>query len=297
MATLREIRGRIVGVRKTQKITRAMKMVAAAKLRRAQKSVAAARPYANTMRALLRFLTANADISENPFIRQREVRSVALVVVTADRGFCGGFNSNLIKHALHHAATKYPEAHTNGRLKIFCVGKKGTDVFTKRGFHIVSKYVGLFNRLVFTQAQAIVREIVDGYLKEQYDLVEIISNEFKSVSQQQVVVQQFLPIPRQVDPAEAGSKAPEIDYIFEPSRIRILESLLPRHLNFQVWRILLESNAAEEGARMVAMENATENASELISTLELQYNKARQAAITKELLEVVSGAEALQKAG
>jgi F-type H+-transporting ATPase subunit gamma len=295
MATLREIRGRIVGVRKTQKITKAMKMVAAAKLRRAQKNVVAARPYAKKMHELLRFLTANADVSENVFIRPRAVRAVALVVVTADRGFCGGFNSNLIKFALNHAATKYADVLNGGNLKIFCVGKKGADIFTKRGFHIVAKYAGLFNRLVFTQAQMIVREIVDGYLKEQYDVVEIISNEFKSVSQQQIVVQQFLPIPRQVDASD--QPPPDIDYIFEPSRIKILESLLPRHLNFQVWRILLESNAAEEGARMVAMENATENASDLISTLELQYNKARQAAITKELLEVVSGAEALKKAG
>jgi F-type H+-transporting ATPase subunit gamma len=293
MATLREIRGRIVGVKKTQKITRAMKMVAAAKLRRAQRNVGAARPYATKMRELLRFLMTSADLSDNVFVKEREVRSVALVIVTADRGFCGGFNSNLIKFALNHAATKYPDVQKNGGVKIFCVGKKGADIFTKRGFHIVAKYVGLFSKLAFSQAQMIVREIIDGYMKERFDRVEIISNEFKSVSQQHIVVQQFLPIPRQ----ETLETKPDIDYIFEPSRFKILESLLPRHLNFQVWQVLLESSAAEEGARMVAMENATENASELISTLELQYNKARQAAITKELLEVVSGAEALKKAG
>ena len=297
MATLREIRGRIVGVRKTQKITRAMKMVAAAKLRRAQRNVVAARPYAAKMRELLRLLTASTELSENSFMKPREVRSVAVVVVSADRGFCGGFNSNLIKFALNHVATRYPEAQKNGKLKVFCVGKKGADVFTKRGFHLRGKYVGIFNNLVFPQAQMIVREIVDGYLKEEYDLVEIVSNEFKTVTQQRIVVDQFLPIPTQAESGGVGEKGSEVDYIIEPSKKEILDALLPRHLNFQVWRILLESNAAEEGARMAAMENATENANELISTLELQYNKARQAAITKELLEVVSGAEALKKAG
>jgi F-type H+-transporting ATPase subunit gamma len=297
MPTLREIRGRIGGVRKTQKITKAMKMVAAAKLRRAQGNVIAARPYAAKMRELLHVLSAHTDVSGNPFIAPREVRSVALVVVTSDRGLCGAFNSNLIRFALNHIEANYPNAQRNGTIKVFCIGKKGADVFSKRGFHIAGKYVGVYNNLVFPQAQAIVREIVEGYTTGEYDSVEIVYNEFKSVAQQRLVVDQFLPIPRNVT---QGAEEPAIaagDYIFEPSRTEIIDALIPRHLSFQVWRILLESNAAEQGARMAAMENATENANELISSLQLQYNKARQAAITKELLEVVSGAEALKKTG
>jgi F-type H+-transporting ATPase subunit gamma len=297
MPTLREIRGRIGGVRKTQKITKAMKMVAAAKLRRAQGNVIAARPYAAKMRELLHFLSSHSDVSGNPFIAQREVRSVALVVVTSDRGLCGAFNSNLIRFALGHVEANYPDAQRNGTIRVFCIGKKGADVFGKRGFHIAGKYIGVYNNLVFPQAQAIVREIVEGYTSGEYDRVEIVYNEFKSVAQQRLVVDQFLPIPREItqgveEPTVAGG-----NYIFEPSRVEIIDALIPRHLSFQVWRVLLESNAAEQGARMAAMENATENANELISSLQLQYNKARQAAITKELLEVVSGAEALKKTG
>ncbi|MDH3251679.1 MAG: ATP synthase F1 subunit gamma [Ignavibacteria bacterium] len=299
MPTLREIRGRISGVRKTQKITKAMKMVAASKLRRAQSNVIAARPYAAKMRELLHFLSAHTDVSGNPFITPREVRAVALVIVTSDRGLCGAFNSNLIRFALNHVEANYPEAQRNGTIRIFCIGKKGADVFGKRGFHLAGKYIGVYNNLVFPQAQAIVREVVDGYTRGEYDRVEIVYNEFKSVAQQRIVVDQFLPIPKEAtqDASSGGSPAAAIDYIFEPSRIEIINALIPRHLNFQVWRILLESNAAEQGARMAAMENATENANELISSLQLQYNKARQAAITKELLEVVSGAEALKKTG
>jgi F-type H+-transporting ATPase subunit gamma len=297
MPTLREIRGRIGGVRKTQKITKAMKMVAAAKLRRAQGNVIAARPYAAKMRELLHFLSAHTDVSGNPFIAPREVRAVALVVVTSDRGLCGAFNSNLIRFALNHIGANYPEAQRNGTIRVFCIGKKGADVFNKRGFHIAGRYIGVYNNLVFPQAQAIVREIVDGYTRGEFDKVEIVYNEFKSVAQQRLVVDQFLPIPREVTQGTEELAVAASDYIFEPSRVEIIDALIPRHLNFQVWRVLLESNAAEQGARMAAMENATENANELISTLQLQYNKARQAAITKELLEVVSGAEALKKTG
>ncbi len=297
MPTLREIRGRIGGVRKTQKITKAMKMVAAAKLRRAQGNVIAARPYAAKMRELLHFLSSHTDVSGNPFIAPREVRSVALVVVTSDRGLCGAFNSNLIRFALSHVEANYPDAQRNGTIRVFCIGKKGADVFGKRGFHIAGKYIGVYNDLVFPQAQAIVREIVEGYSSGEYDRVEVVYNEFKSVAQQRLVVDQFLPIPGEIT---QGAEEPTVaagNYIFEPSRVEIIDALIPRHLSFQVWRVLLESNAAEQGARMAAMENATENANELISSLQLQYNKARQAAITKELLEVVSGAEALKKTG
>jgi F-type H+-transporting ATPase subunit gamma len=292
MATLREVRNRISGVKKTQKITKAMKMVAAAKLRRAQRGVVSARPYAVKMRELLTHLGAREEALANPFFAPRPVQSVALVIVTSDRGFCGGFNSNLVKAAVNHIDTSYGEKKKAGHVTLFCVGKKGLDFFSKRGYAIRQKYLGVFNKLAFGQAQTIAADVINGYVNGDYDRVDMIYNEFKSMTQQRVVVDQFLPIV--AEPTSGGGKggAPA-DYIYEPSSAAILQALVPRHLNFQIWRILLESNAAEEGARMAAMENATTNANELIETLQLQYNKARQAAITKELLEVVSGAEAL----
>lgn len=294
MATLRDIRRRIVGVKKTQKITRAMKMVAAAKLRRAQMSVVQARPYAAKVKELLQHLSANPATEANPFLRERAVNAVALIVVTSDRGLCGAFNSNLIRKVEQHIATTYAELHAQGKLKLFCVGKKGADYFQKHKYPLAGKYVGVYNNLVFPQAQAIARDVVQGYLRGEFDRVEVVYNEFKTVAQSRIALDQFLPVPRaEFEPA---TRRPA-DYIYEPSDVAIMDALVPKHLNFQIWRVLLESNAAEQGARMVAMENATTNAEGLISTLQLSYNKARQAAITKELLEIVAGAEALRKAG
>ena len=296
MATLREVRARITGVKKTQKITKAMKMVAAAKLRRSQGNVVAARPYARAIDQLLHHLSSAVDIASNPFVAKRDVRAVAMVVVTADRGLCGAFNSNLVKAAVTHINANYSQLNAGGRLKLFCVGRKGFDFFSKRNYSVVAKYIGVYNNLVFWQAQAIVREIVRGYLTGEFDKVEIIYNEFKSVARQQITIDQFLPIAPVAGGDDEKSNAAS-NYIYEPSSIRLIESLIPKHLNFQMWRVLLESNAAEQGARMAAMDNATENANELISMLQLVYNKARQASITKELLEIVAGAEALKKAG
>jgi F-type H+-transporting ATPase subunit gamma len=295
MATLREIRGRIAGVKKTQKITKAMKMVAAAKLRRAQTGVLQARPYATKMKELLSHLSANPEAANNPLMLEREVKAVALVIVTADRGLCGAFNSNLLKTAEKHISAHYGALHEAGALKVFCAGRKGFDHFTKRGYTIAGKYIGVYNHLVFGEAQAIMRDVLDGYMKGEYDKVEVIYNEFKTVAQSRIVIEQMLPIPRNVMQGGTTKSAPT-DYIYEPSDLAIVNSLMPKHLNFQIWRMLLESNAAEQGARMAAMENATSNANELISSLQLSYNKARQAAITSELLEIVGGAEALKKA-
>lgn len=268
-------------------------MVAAAKLRRAQTAVVSARPYARKMSELLAHLTANVDVSASPLVAQREPQSVAVIVVTSDRGLCGAFNSNLIKAAVQHINTRYEGMQAAGTLKVFCVGKKGQDVFAKRHYKIAGRYVGLYANLVFSHAQAIAREVVDGFLRGEFDRVDVVYNEFKTVAQQKVVIEQFLPIPM-AGTAPGSSSA---DYIYEPSQQSIVEALMPRHLNFQIWRILLESYAAEQGSRMAAMENATTNANELISALQLSYNKARQASITKELLEVVSGANAQQDAG
>ncbi len=303
MATLREIRGRIVGVKKTQKITRAMKMVAAAKLRRAQRNMLHARPYAAKMKELLGHLSSNPEAALNPLIEPRAtVNAVALVIVTSDRGFCGAFNTNLIKAIERHINANYATFKAEGKLRLFCVGKKGFDYFSKRGYNVAGKYIGVYNDLVFSSAQNIVREVLDGYTNGEYDQVEIAFNEFKSMTTQKNSIERFLPIAvdRHLPPrSPAGEGQLRGDgqlYIYEPSDVAIVNALVPKHLNFQLWRSLLESNAAEEGARMAAMENATTNANEMISSLQLSYNKARQAAITSELLEIVGGAEALRKA-
>jgi F-type H+-transporting ATPase subunit gamma len=295
MATLREVRNRISGVKKTQKITKAMKMVAAAKMRRAQSAAIAARPYANKLKELLDHLLAQLPDSPGPLLVGRKIRRLALVVVTADRGLCGAFNANILKVTIEHLVQKYPGWNENGQVTIICVGKKGADFFSRGKYTVGSKHLGVTGALTFAAAREIARRVVQGYLAGDYDQVEIIYNEFKNVLQQRIVVKPYLPLGPGTGGSEAKS-APATDYLYEPSRKRILEAIVPKHLNFEIWRALLESNAAEQGARMAAMDNATENADEIIRALQLQYNKARQASITKELLEVVSGAEALRSA-
>lgn len=292
MATLREVRNRIVGVKKTQKITRAMKMVAASKLRRAQSAVIAARPYAKGMKALLQHLLPSMEPGTEPLLTARPVRHLGLVVITSDRGMCGAFNANIIRAAQAHMALVMPDFRTSGTVRLFLLGKKGSDFFSKQQLPIVEKHPGFFNHLNTADSAAVVRTLSDLFLSGELDRVDVIFNEFKSVAQQRIVIEQFLPL---VPEAVASAPALKVaNYIYEPSQKDILSALLPRYLNFTFWKALLESNASEQGARMAAMENATENAREMIETLQLQYNKARQAAITKELLEVVSGAEALK---
>jgi len=310
MATLREIKRRISGVTSTEKITKAMKMVAAAKLRRAQAALVAARPYSRKISELVKRLAANADLSENPLVKERETKRVAIVVVTADRGFCGAFNSNIIKATNGLIASRYQKLYLSNRVKLFIVGRKGFEFFSKRrlaqstGYDVIGNYSSVFRDLKFQTAKNIASEIIKGYLAGTYDRVEIVYNEFKNVMHQRLLIEQFLPVPKEEMKSDAETLSERKgshdrvnpEYIYEPDSASILESLMPRHLEYQIWRVLLESNAAGEGARMAAMDNASENASELISSLSLQYNKARQAAITKELLEVVSGAEALTAA-
>jgi F-type H+-transporting ATPase subunit gamma len=276
-----------------------MKMVAAAKLRRAQENIFAARPYARKMNDLLRHLVTKVDPKLHPLLAQREMERVALIVVTSDRGLCGAFNVNLIRAAMARIETVYKEYNNENRLKIIPVGKKGYDFFLRRGADVTPKHVGIFSHLGFHYAQQIMGEVIEAYQLGEVDKVEVIYNEFKSVLRQNIVVEQLLPIPPEEIAASREERTPQarVDYIYEPNSSELINALIPKHLNFQMWRILLESNAAEQGAKMTAMDNATENANELIGLLQLQYNKARQAAITKELLEIVSGAEALRKAG
>jgi len=299
MATLREIKRRITSVKNTQKITKAMKMVAAAKLRRAQEAIVSTRPYARKLGELLRHLVTEVDPKLNPLLTPRDVHSVALVVVTSDRGLCGAFNGNIIKASVNHIKEQYQQYYEMDHgLRLVTIGKKGFDHFNKRDYELYSKHVGIYQNLGFNHARGIVSELTEGYLGGEFDRVVVIYNEFKSVIQQRIVVEQLLPIPpEETKPTGDLKSLAHVEYIYEPSSAELINALVPRHLNFQMWRILLESNAAEQGARMAAMDNATENAKELIRDLTLSYNKARQAAITKELLEIVSGAEALKKAG
>jgi F-type H+-transporting ATPase subunit gamma len=289
MATLRDIKGRIKGVQSTQQITKAMKMVAAAKLRRAQENIINARPYARKIAVMLSHLVTEEDMLNNPYVAPKEVRNAAVVIVSADRGLCGAFNTNIIKETARLIDDLKKDQITP---HIFCTGKKGYDFFARRDFNILGKSVGLFSSLNYSYALNISNELIEGYLNDKYDKVIIVYNEFKSIIQQKIVFEQFLPIPI-IGESEAENQQ-KANYIFEPDQKSIFEYLLPKHLKAQMWRILLESNASELGARMTAMDNATTNANELIRMLKLKYNRERQAAITKEILEIVSGANALQ---
>jgi F-type H+-transporting ATPase subunit gamma len=290
MATLRDIKQRIKGVKSTQQITKAMKMVAAAKLRRATDAIINARPYARKIQTLLSHLASNDDLLSNPLFISREVKNVAVVVVTADRGLCGAFNTNIIREATRYIQEELQQQNISHSL--FCLGKKGSDFFSKRNYNVVQKYPGIFASLNYSVAQRLSDQLISGFLNGEFDKVILIFNEFKSIIQQKIVVEQFLPIP--VNDNKISESHSEANYIYEPNQKAIFEYLIPKHLKAQLWRVLLESNAAEFAARMTAMDNATTNAKELIRTLNLKYNKERQAAITKEILEIVSGANALK---
>jgi len=287
MATLREIRRRINSIKSTQQITRAMKMVAAAKLRKAQENILAARPYARKIDEMIHHLIAQQEIGGIPLLAVRPPQRVTLIVITGDRGLCGSFNSNIIKKVLQQI-----DSHRDKEIALVCIGRKGFDFFRKRNLRIDNKYLQIFNQLEYIHARQITDYIVQQYIAQQTDLVEIVYNEFKNAVQQFVVVEKYLPLTAE----EFAGELRNVSYLYEPDQISLLNALLPKHLNLQTWRILLESNAAEQGARMTAMENATENAGDLIDELTLHYNKTRQAVITREISEIVGGAEALKSA-
>ncbi len=290
MATLRDIKQRIKGVKSTEKITKAMKMVAAAKLRRSQEAILNARPYAKKIQNLINDLITEDDLLTNPLFFQKQVKNIAIVVITADRGLCGAFNTNIIREANRYIEEEILNVNLNYNL--FCVGKKGKDYFTKRNYIVKDSFVGIFSSLNFSFAQRLSTRLIDGFLRGEFDKVIVIFNEFKSIIQQKIVVEQYLPIP--LNATQDKILISKKNYIYEPDRKSIFEYVVPKSLNSQMWRYLLESNAAEFAARMTAMDNATTNAKELIRTLNLKYNKERQASITKEILEIVSGANALK---
>lgn len=286
MATLREIKRRINSIKSTQQITRAMKMVAAARLRKAQERILANRPYAYRINEMIGHLVSHIEFINNPLLDVRPLQRLLLVIVTADRGLCGSFNSNIIKKALHQI-----EVHKDMEISLLCIGRKGYDFFRKRNYVIDRHDINIFNQLDYHHAQLITDFMVDMYVTKNTDLIEIVYNEFKSAVQQNIVVEEYLPL----YPTTFEEKTFRVDYLYEPDKLSLFNALLPKHMNIQTWRILLESNAAEQGARMTAMENATDNASDLITDLTLHYNKARQASITKEISEIVGGAEALSQ--
>jgi len=284
LPSLRDIRRRIKSIKSTQQVTRAMKTVAAAKLRRAQDKVLAARPYARFTREMLGRVTAAAAEAYHPLLEVREVKNTAYVVVTADRGLCGGFNANVIREAskcLSEAAGPV----------LVTVGRKGRDFFRRRGYPIEKEYIGLGEDVHYNQAKKIAAHLAEIYVEGKVDSIYLVFNRFVNTLVQRPTVIKLLPAE---PPGPKGNAAP-VDYIFEPSPESVLESLLPKYVETTVYYVLLESKASEHSARMTAMDNATKNAEEMIDTLTLKMNRARQAIITKEISEIVGGAAALEK--
>jgi F-type H+-transporting ATPase subunit gamma len=290
MATLRETRDRITSVKNTSKITQAMSMVATAKLRRAQDAITAARPFAQQVQKILGNLAMADTEFVHPFFESRKtVSSIAIVAVSSDRGLCGAFNTNMLRVLSSRIAALEAE-HPGVTINIIPVGKRSVNAAKKAPQPVVQEFNDVFGKLSYDTAVDIADLVSNGFLMQNFDRVEIVYNEFVTVMRQEVRTMQLLPI---VPDTDAVASKQSVDYIFEPSRADILDTLLPMYIKLQVWRTLLDSNAAEHAARRMAMENATTNARDLIKALQLIYNRERQAAITKEMLEIVGGAEAL----
>lgn len=293
MPSLLDIRRRVRAVKSTQQITKAMKMVAASRLRRAQERTQQARPFATQMLSVLNNLASRVDPTTHPLLDDRAVPKaggkVLLVVVTADRGLCGSFNTNVIK-----AGGQFVTENVGREVALGLIGRRGRDFFARRGFEVRYEQVNLFARLKFDDAQAIAKAAMDAFTGGEVDSVYIVYNEFKSVMVQRVVIERLLPIPRlEIDAAPGEAAAVNTEYLYEPSPQELFTHLLPTHVDVQVFRALLESNAAFYAAQMTAMDAATRNSGEMIEQLTLYMNKVRQAAITREIIEVVSGAQAL----
>ena len=293
MPSLKEVRNRIVSVNSTQQITKAMKMVSAAKLRRAQDRITQMRPYAQKLSQMLSTVSAGAEVAQsNPFTQVRAIENVLVIVITSDRGLCGAFNANVAKAAVALINEKYGSQRAAGKVSIMPIGKKGAEFFQRRGYPILEKHIETFSRLSFDAVKLAADEAMTGFVDGKFDAVEVLYNESKNVATQILKVEQFLPIVEKKDTSK--KVAIQNDYIFEPSEEEIINELIPKTLKIQLYKGVLESNSAEHGARMTAMDKATDNAGELIKELKLQYNRSRQAAITKEILEIVGGAEALK---
>lgn len=288
---LKEVRNRIKSVQNTQQITKAMKMVSAAKLRKAQDGIVQMRPYAKKLQEVLSNIVSGSDGSAGSNLSiERPIEKVLMIVITSDRGLCGAYNANIIKAAKATIREKYSTQQAKGNVTIWAIGKKGYEHFVKNKFKADATYKDIFLHLSFEAVQACAQAAVKAFENKEFDRVELVYSEFKNAATQRFVVEQFLPIPKVAK--KQGAK--NTDFIFEPTKEELIAELMPKILNTQLFKAVLDANASEHGARMTAMDKATENANELLKTLKISYNRARQAAITTELTEIVSGAAALQ---
>ncbi|CAN5521254.1 ATP synthase F1 subunit gamma [soil metagenome] len=290
MASLKEVKTRISSVMSTQQITKAMKMVAAAKLRRSQDRIIQMRPFAQKMTAILQNLSSGSNDGDTWYSDVRPEEKILIVVVSSDRGLAGSFNSNVFKGVNNLIREKYSAQQAKGNVTILPLGKKGLDYYSKRKFPVIGDYVSVFQGLSFEKISVVGEYLMETYRKGQYDKIEVVYNQFKNVATQILTIEPWLP----VAPVKGSTKGPEIDYIFQPNQEEIMIGLIPKSLKVQLYKAVLDSNASENGARMTAMDKANENAGELLKDLKLMYNRTRQAAITKEILEIVAGAEALK---
>ena len=288
---LKEVRTRIKSVQSTQQITKAMKMVSAAKLRRAQDAITQMRPYAQKLQEVLGNIVSSSEGELGmDLATERFAEKVLIIIVTSDRGLCGGYNSNLIKLVKSVIKDKYAEQQASGNVTILPIGKKGYEHFTKNGYKVIDNYWSIFTGLSFDKVQAAAKYAMDAFANGEFDRVELVFSEFKNAATQQYIAEQFLPIRKT---SETISKV-NADFIFEPNKEVLVAELMPKILNTQLYKAVLDGNASEHGARMTAMDKASDNANELLKSLKISYNRARQAAITTELSEIVSGAAALQ---
>ncbi|RAJ75054.1 F-type H+-transporting ATPase subunit gamma [Chitinophaga dinghuensis] len=288
---LKEVRNRIKSIQSGQQITKAMKMVSAAKLKRAQDAITLMRPYALKLQEMLQNIVSNSEGNiDTPLAAQREIEKVLIVVITSDRGLCGAFNSNLIKTAKRVIREKYAEQFEKGNVEILPIGKKGYENFLNNGYKVNDKFWNMFSDLTFDHVKQAAAIAMEGFTEGSYDAVEIIYSQFKNAAMQDFVAEQFLPIAKVENEDGKSLKA---DFIYEPQKDVLIAELMPKILNTQFFKAILDTHASEHGARMTAMDKATENASELLRNLKISYNRARQAAITTELTEIVSGAAAL----
>ena len=292
MANLKEIRNRISSVSSTKQITNAMKMVSAAKLRKAQEAIIQMRPYASQLHMILTHLSDSlTDEEDNPYAVEREKERILMVVITSNRGLCGSFNSFILKRSIQIATEEYGSLFRQKKLDFFAIGKKGAEYLYKNNFNLVGTRNELFDQLIFENVKPVAEEIMEQYVDKKYDRVILVYNQFKNAAVQILTTEQFLPV---LIPEKEDDDQLMTDYIYEPSKEYIVNELIPKSLKIQFYKALLDSHAAEHGARMTAMHKATDNATDLIRDLKLHYNKARQASITNEILEIVSGAEALK---
>lgn len=291
MANLKEVRNRITSVISTQQITNAMKMVSAAKLKRATDAIVQLRPYANKLKEILGNVSASVSDVSSPYTAERPIEKVLIVVISSNRGLAGAFNANAIKKTQQLIQEKYASQSANNNVSILAIGKKGYDHFLRREFNVVGEHNEVFNDLTFDNCSAISQELMDSFAKGEYDCIEVVYNRFRNAAVQSPESEQLLPLVSQS--MENVEEQPEHDYIIEPSVEEIVQGLIPKTIKIQLFKAILDSHASEHGARMTAMDKATENAGELLKDLRLSYNQARQAAITTELTEIVSGAAAL----